>query len=95
MKNGVMGDMLPGVMILWLLWTIGCLFAFLCNGCAGLEHIDKDGNITRYFRVGEQSIGFGSVTLPDGTVLNFTEQKSELPKVTITATSIIIGGKGE
>lgn len=73
----------------WLLLI--CLL--IISGCAGLEHIDKDGNITRYFRIGDQSIGAGNIKLPDGSVLTFEEQKSELPKVEITATSITIGGK--
>ncbi len=36
-KNGIMGEMLPGVIILWLLWTIGCLFAFFSNGCSSMH----------------------------------------------------------
>ena len=72
-----------------LLITLALLF----GGCAMLEHADKEGNVTKYWRVGDQTIGVGNATLPDGTVLNFTEQKSELPKVEITATSIKIGGK--
>ncbi len=72
---------------------ISILLSLILCGCAMLEHTDKDGNVTRYIRVGNQSIGVGNAMLPDGTVLNFTEQKSELPKVEITATSIKIGGK--
>lgn len=75
-----------------IITLIACL---LLGGCAMLEHTDKAGNVTRYFRVGDQSIGFGSVTLPDGTVLNFTEQEAELPTVTITLPvgAFEIGGK--
>ncbi len=63
------------------------------GGCAMLEHKDAAGNVTRYLRIGPQSIGDGSITLPDGSVLNFEEQNAELPKVEITATSITIGGR--
>ena len=69
------------------------LVLLLLSGCAMLEHTGKDGDVTRYWRCGNQNIGVGNVTLSDGTVLKFTEQESELPKVEITATSIIIGGK--
>ena len=80
---------------LWLVLVIAAvlLLALILGGCAMLEHTDKNGNVTKYFRIGDQSIGVGNVTLPDGTVVNFTEQKSELPTVDITATSITIGGK--
>ncbi len=75
----------------WVTWLI--IAAVLIGGCAMLEHTDKDGNVTRYFRIGNQSIGEGMLTLPDGSELLFEGQKSELPKVEITANSITIGGK--
>lgn len=75
-----------------LLCLIALMMAVL-GGCAMLEHKDAVGNVTRYLRIGPQSIGDGSITLPDGSVLNFEEQNAELPKVEITATSIIIGKK--
>ena len=73
------------------LLTLTCLL-FLA-GCAMLEHTDKDGNVTKYLRVGPQSIGTGSLDLPGGGRLNFEDQKAELPTVTVTATSITVGGK--
>ncbi len=73
-----------------LLLTL-CLL--VVGGCAMLEHTDKDGNVTRYLRIGPQSIGTGSIDLPGGGRLNFEEQKAEMPPVTVTATSITVGKK--
>lgn len=74
----------------YLLLT-ACLLLFVLVGCAALEHTDRDGNVTKYWRIGEQSIGVGSVTLPDGTVLNFTEQKSTIPVLIVTPTGVQLG----
>lgn len=46
-----------------------------------------------YWRLGNQQIGEALLTLPDGSELLLEGQKSELPHVTITATSIEIDGK--
>jgi hypothetical protein len=67
---------------------------FLC-GCATLKHTDKDGNVTKYFRVGNQNIGTGSIELPGGGKLNFEGQKSKLPYVKIGADSIEISSEGD
>ena len=79
----------------WRFWPLKLLLiaCLLIGGCAMLEHTDKDGNVTKYFRVGPQNIDFGSITLPDGSVLNFAGQEAELPTVVVTATSITVGGK--
>ena len=63
----------------------------LIGGCAMLEHEDANGNMTRYFRCGDQSIQGGSITLPDGSVLNFDSQDAKLPVVKITTEGITIG----
>ena len=60
------------------------LTLLLFSGCASLEHTDKDGNVTKYFRIGNQQIGEGLLRLPDGSELLFEGQKSDLPTVTVT-----------
>ncbi len=71
-------------------WLILCLLmACLVGGCVRV--ILPDG--TEYLRIGSQQIGEALLTLPDGSELLLDGQKSELPKVEITATSITIGGK--
>ena len=67
--------------------------ALLLSGCSMLEHTDKDGNTTRYFRCGPQQIDEALLRLPDGSELLFGGQKAELPTVTVTATSITVGGE--
>ena len=63
--------------------------ALLLGGCVHVKMPDG----TEYWRVGEQQIGEVLFTLPDGTEFLMDGQKSELPKVEITATNITIGGK--
>lgn len=70
------------------------LIVCLASGCyASLKHTDVNGNVTEYVRIGNQAIGVGTATLPDGTVLNFTGQESKLPHVKIGVDTIEIGGK--
>ncbi len=63
----------------------------LCLLLGGCVHV-KQGEF-EYWRLGEQTIGEALLTLPDGSQLLLDGQKSELPKVEITATSITIGRK--
>ena len=74
---------------------ITLILCLILSGCSMFEHVGKDGDITRYFRFGEQSIGVGSVELPGGGKLNFEGQESKLPTVTITLPigGIKIGGE--
>ncbi len=67
--------------------------ALLLGGCVQFSHTDPQGNVTKYLRFGSQQIGSALLTLPDGSELLLDGQKSELPTVEITATSITIGGK--
>lgn len=76
-------------------WIILILIALLLSGCVIFEHTDKAGNLTRYFRLGSQSIGDGSVTLADGSVLNFEKQESAVPVlvIEIPGAKVKSGGK--
>ncbi len=75
--------------ILWLLVAIFVvLLCLLFCGCVHVKHGDFE-----YWRLGNQQIGEALLTLPDGSELLLESQKSELPRVTITATSIEISGK--
>ena len=70
------------------------ILALLLSGCyASLKHTDKYGNVTEYVRIGNQTIGVGSIELPGGGKLNFIGQESKLPHVKIEVDSIEIGGK--
>jgi len=69
------------------------ILALILGGCVQFSHTDPQGNVVKYLRFGEQQIGEAILTLPDGSELLLDGQKSELPKVEITATSITIGGK--
>lgn len=71
------------------------LLALILSGCVLFEHEDAAGNITRYFRLGNQSIGDGSVTLADGSVLNFEKQESNVPVlvIEIPGAKVKSGGK--
>ncbi len=60
--------------------------ALLLGGCVHVKQDDFE-----YWRFGSQQIGSALLTLPDGSELLLDGQKSELPKVEITATSITIG----
>lgn len=74
-------------------WIVICfvvvlLLALMLGGCVHVKQGDFE-----YWRFGEQQIGEALLTLPDGSELLLDGQKSELPGVEITATSITIGGK--
>jgi len=77
---------------LWFAWWIPKVLlitlALLLGGCV---HVKQDG--FEYWRFGSQQIGSALLTLPDGSKLLLDGQKSALPTVEITATSITIGGK--
>ncbi len=77
---------------LWFAWWVPKVLlitlALLIGGCV---HVKQDG--FEYWRFGSQQIGSALLTLPDGSELLLDGQKSELPTVEITATSITIGGK--
>ena len=75
--------------ILIIIIDVIILFVFILSGCVHVRQGDFE-----YWRFGEQQIGEALLTLPDGSELLLEGQKSELPKVEITATSITIGGKG-
>ena len=64
------------------------LALLLLSGCVHVRQGDFE-----YWRFGEQQISEALLTLPDGSELLLDGQKSELPKVEITATNITIGGK--
>ena len=72
-------------------WKNAAWIILLCLILGGCVHV-KQGEF-EYWRFGEQTIGEALLTLPDGSELLLDGQKSELPKVEITATSITIGGK--
>ncbi len=75
------------IVILFVVLAI-IIGTLVLNGCV---HV-KQGEF-EYWRFGSQQIGSALLTLPDGSELLLDGQKSELPKVEITATSITIGGK--
>ncbi len=70
-------------------WGI-CILIILLT-LTGCVHV-RQGEF-EYWRFGNQEVSEALLTLPDGSELLLEGQKSELPKVEITATSIIIGGK--
>ncbi len=63
--------------------------ALLLSGCVRVKLPDG----TEYLRIGPQRIDGAIIKFPDGSELLLEGQKSELPPVEITATSITIGGK--
>ena len=69
-------------------WSVVLTLALLLGGCVHVRQGEFE-----YWRFGEQQIGGALLILPDGSELLLDGQKSELPTVEITATSIIIGGK--
>lgn len=75
----------------WRFWAQKVLLitlALLIGGCVHVRHGEFE-----YWRFGNQQIGEALLTLPDGSELLLEGQKSELPRVIITATSIEIDGK--
>ncbi len=76
-----------------IITIIACLL--IVGGCVKFTHTDPQGNIIEYIRIGNQQIGEALLTLPDGSELLLDGQKSELPTVVVTATSITVGGKGK
>ncbi len=75
----------------WKPWAPKILLITLALILCGCVHV-KQGDF-EYWRFGSQQIGSALLTLPDGSELLLDGQKSELPTVEITATSITIGGK--
>ena len=71
-----------------LLLTLALLF---CGCGVSAKYTDKDGRVFEYRRTGAQQIGEVLLEFPDGTMFLMDGQKSELPPVKITSTSIIIG----
>jgi hypothetical protein len=69
-------------------YLLTIVLALVLSGCVHVKQGDFE-----YWRLGDQQIGEALLTLPDGSELLLDGQKSELPKVEITATSITIGGK--
>ncbi len=65
------------------------LALLLLAGCVRVKLPDG----TEYLRIGPQRIDGAIIKFPDGSELLLEGQKSELPGVEITATSIIIGDK--
>ena len=80
-----------------MLQILTITLALILSGCyASLKHTDKDGNVTQYVRIGNQTIGTGSIDLPCGGKLTFTEQESKMPPIRVTLPNGIIiesGGK--
>ncbi len=70
----------------WAAKVVIITLALLLGGCVHVKQDDFE-----YWRFGSQQIGSALLTLPDGSELLLDGQKSELPKVEITATSITIG----
>ena len=79
--------------ILLALFVLCYVFLPLTGCYASLKHTDTKGNVTEYVRIGNQSIGVGSIELPCGGKLTFEGQESKLPHVSISAKEIVIGGE--
>ena len=89
MKN----DYDPMQTVIWVVLFLLAALIVCWLACRGVEagSTDKDGRVFWYKRTGAQQIGEVLLEFPDGTMFLMDGQKSELPPVKITATSIIIG----